>query len=102
MRTLHFLYILSFLLFSFSGTQKDISGKYAKPFNTGYIQLEKDGTFFIQQVGGGSGAFESKGKWALNADTVVMSHIQNHVVGDPWKKQNFGLKFLYRRDSLIS
>src|SRR5687767_11082231 len=102
MRISHYLFIAASLFFSFSVIQKDISGKYVKPFNTGYINLDKSGTFFIQQIGGGTGAFETKGKWVLNSDTVLLSNIQNHVVGDPWKKKNFGLKFLYRRDSLIS
>lgn len=62
--------------------------------------LDKAGTFFIQQAIGG--AFESKGKWMLTMDTVVMSNIQNHMVGDPWKKQKFSLRFLHRNDSLIS
>ncbi len=97
-----FIFILSLSLFSFAFVQKDISGKYVKPFNTGYIVLDKEGTFFIQQVGGGAGAFESKGKWNLNVDTVLMSNIQNHMTGDPWKKQKFTLKFLHRNDSLIS
>jgi hypothetical protein len=102
MRLSLYLLISGLLFLSFSSVQKDISGKYVKPFNTGYINLDKNGSFFIQQIGGGTGAFETKGKWMLNSDTVLLSNIQNHIVGDPWKKKNFGLKFLYRRDSLIS
>lgn len=101
MRTLHFSFIGGLLCLSFI-TVKDISGKYVKPYNTGYIQLDKAGTFFIQQIGGGTGAFETKGKWVLNTDTVLMSNIQNHIVGKPWEKKKFSLKLLYRNDSLIS
>jgi hypothetical protein len=102
MRVQPFFLLLSLSFFSFSIFQKDISGKYVKPFNTGHILLEKAGTFFIQQMGGASGAFESKGKWVLNTDTVLMSNIQNHSGSEPWKKQKFTLKFLFRNDSLIS
>lgn len=83
-------------------TIKDISGKYVKPYNAGYIQLDKAGTFFIQQIGGGTGAFETKGIWVLNTDTVLLNNIQNHIVGKPWEKRKFNLKLLYRNDSLIS
>jgi hypothetical protein len=102
MRISHVLLLLVFFMFSFSFVQRDISGKYVKPFNTGYILLDKAGTFFIQQMGGASGAFESKGKWVLTTDTVLMSNIQNHSGTEPWKKQKFTLKFLFRNDSLIS
>jgi hypothetical protein len=97
MRTQHYLFIFGLSLLSFSLVQKDVSGKYVKPFNTGYIMLDEAGTFFIQQMG-----FESKGKWVLNSDTVHMSNIQNHSGIEPWKKQKFTLKFLHRNDSLIS
>lgn len=96
----YFLLITGFFLLSFA-VPKDISGKYAKPNNTGSINLDKAGTFFIQQAGAG-GAFESKGKWVLKKDTVVFSNIQDHTVGDPWKKKTFTLKLLHRNDSLIS
>jgi hypothetical protein len=85
------------IVISLSFVQKDISGKYVKPYNTGSISLDKAGSFFIQHMG-----FESKGKWVLISDTVLMSNIQDHTGTEPWKKQKFTLKFLHRNDSLIS
>jgi hypothetical protein len=101
-----FFIVFSASLFSFSFQNSKTIATYQRYYANepahGEIFLKKDGTYATLLQGGCDGRIESRGKWKINKDTLHFTEVEGRILNDPWKKTDGELKFIIKKNKLIS